>query len=101
MESSPPKGKTTGNGDCTVSRSEQFPVVEDASVTMAIPDSAPNSATYTPPPVPFWLIKPTPPRYDHLEDCPLIGSEVHPHVSRPVVLLNRKALTLAPCVLTT
>jgi hypothetical protein len=51
----------SANGELGASCSEQFPP-EELSVTMAIPDGVPNSATYTPPPFPVSLIKPSPAR---------------------------------------
>ena len=74
---------------------------DELSVTVAIPDTLLNSPTYTPLPLPVWLIGAMPVRYDQLVDSPLSGAEVQPLESLPVLLSKNRAVTVAPCVLIT
>ena len=77
----------SANGDSDASCNEHAPLCPaEEKVSIAIADGLPNSATYTPPPVPVWLRKPIPPRYDQLADSPLTGPEVQPPESTPVLL---------------
>ena len=98
MDSNPgPFGSVTG--DPGASRSVHF-CPEEVNVTIAMADTLPNSATYTPPPFPVCVIGASPPRYDQFRDSPASALDVQPGESLPVSLLKKRALTAAPCVLT-